>query len=91
MLASILSAGNTGRMLTHVGVICWSTAEIVGKTRRPMSRVPADVGGKGIRDIEKAVRLEGLWEHADVLEAKDGDTLRQDVRDIVEEVVLADV
>ena len=56
-----------------------------------MTKVLADAGNKGTRDIEKAVRLEGLREHADVLEVNDADTLRRGVRDVAEEVVLADV
>ncbi len=32
-----------------------------------MTKILADGGGEGTRDIEKAVHLEGLREHADVL------------------------
>jgi len=38
-----------------------------------MTKVSADGGGTGIADIEKGVGLEGLWEHADVLEVDDPD------------------
>ena len=52
-----------------------------------MTKVLADAGNKGTRDIEKAVCMEGLREHADVLEVNDADTLRRNVRDVAEEVV----
>ena len=53
-----------------------------------MTKVSADGSGKGIADIEEGVGLEGLQEHADVLEVNDIDISSPDV---IEEVVLANV
>lgn len=53
-----------------------------------MTKVPADSGGEGTADIEESVLLEGLREHADVLEVNNPDTAS---RNVEEEVVLGDV
>ena len=51
-----------------------------------MTKILADGGGEGTRDIEKAIHLEGLREHAEVLEVDNADTSSHDVE---EEVVHA--
>ena len=51
-------------------------------------KVAVDGCSKGIANIEEAVPLEGLWEHADVLEVNDVETSSLDVE---EEVAFANV
>lgn len=53
-----------------------------------MTKVPANGGGKRPAGVEESVLLEGLREHADVLEVNNPDTAGGDVE---KEVVLADV
>jgi len=53
-----------------------------------MTKVSADGGGKGTAGIEEGVGLEGLREHADVLEVNDPDI---SCLDVVEEVDLANI
>ena len=56
-----------------------------------MTKITANIGTKGIISIEKGKRLEGLWEHTDVLKVNNADTSSGDVRGIVKKVTLEDV
>ena len=87
-----LSAHNTGRIDTQASISATllqyarDLYHRVGNGRRLIAKSSADARGKCFASIKEAVGTEGLWEHTDVLEVDNADSVR-----VEEEVLLLDV